>query len=419
MQEEIKTALSTRLQDQKVVEVEITEKVLNRVQGIGKIVGIPIALLAVVLSWWGIHNLSDVSNRIDKATEKAVTNMNEKVETATKKSLDEMNVKVTKESNDAVAEAKESARLNLQSAVTAATKDLQTQAKSAQSDIVRIQKEADLAFSDINKIGQRLGSVETTVEGLAKAVTCGTGDALAPARNIEECHANYPNGCSGSASARYDAYLNSLKNKTPLATSKPSRFLSLTDFIALDHATPNTTTRENHEDHKSELAQIGEANIVGVIGYLYSARLAGAETVNCQLIGEQNVDFMLSIGFDDKLAVELNQKHSLSKAGERKLEKISIVAEVTPYYRLKFQPKWTMAMLSAIVGRQVKVVGQLMLDSMHFNPMDDCSGPGSPQAMCWRASAWEIHPVMELWVCSSEGACSIEDAHWVKLAEHI
>src|SRR5689334_19815013 len=47
-----------------------------------------------------------------------------------------------------------------------------------------------------------------------------------------ECHTQYPTGCSPSA--RYDGYLNVLKNQLPPRTEKPIRTLGLKDINELD-----------------------------------------------------------------------------------------------------------------------------------------------------------------------------------------
>ena len=210
------------MQDQKVVEIEITEKVVDRLKGLGKIVGIPLALLAAVLSLWGIHSMSDVDVKIKKATDEAVANMNTKVNEATQKSIGDLNARVTKESDGIVQQARESARESLKTTVDSATKDLELRAKGAQSQFDHLknraddmQNQAEVLSKAMNRIGpqiasfdKRLGSVETTVEGLVKTVACDTENDR-PVSSIEECHTNYPNGCS--VAARYDAYLNSLK----------------------------------------------------------------------------------------------------------------------------------------------------------------------------------------------------------------
>jgi hypothetical protein len=70
-------------------------------------------------------------------------------------------------------------------------------------------------------------------------------------------------------------------------------------------------------------------------------------------------------------------------------------------------------------GKQVKVVGQLMLDNAHANSKDDCAFADDPVEGCWRASVWEIHPVTQFFVCKSGRACTVSsaDADWVRLED--
>ena len=78
-----------------------------------------------------------------------------------------------------------------------------------------------------------------------------------------------------------------------------------------------------------------------------------------------------------------------------------------------------MARLNRQRGKQVKVVGQLMLDNPHVNTTDDCAFFEDPGGSCWRASAWEIHPVIQFFVCKPNKACtkSSPDSDWVRLED--
>jgi len=413
MHEQIDAALDARLKDQTVVEVEIQEHVVERIQKLGKLIGIPLVLFFAVLGVWGIRSLSDVDGKIKQATDDAIKGMNNKVEVATQSSLQALKEKVDRETNDIVESAKKNAKASLTQAAQQATTDLQSQAQGARRDIdsLRVEVRNQLAAlkPEINAVNQRLGSVESTINYLTKA--CGAEDSTAIS-SIADCHEKYPNGCTPSAN--YDAYMNSLRNRTPSPDSIPAGFLTLSDFVALDRRVP-TITRNKHELIKSKLEELGEGRIQGVIGYLYQAKLEGAESTNCELVGPENVDYMIHVGFDDKIAAALRDRSSLSPSDRKKITQTSIVAEITPFYRLKFHPGWSIGQFSALLGRQIKVIGQLMLDSEHFVVSQDCALGLSPQ--CWRASAWEIHPVTELYVCVSDKPCPVQDSHWVKLEQ--
>jgi hypothetical protein len=87
---------------------------------------------------------------------------------------------------------------------------------------------------------------------------------------------------------------------------------------------------------------------------------------------------------------------------------------MTPYYREQFRPSWTLPKVQNVIGRQVKVIGQLMIDNVHHKPADDCGLADADLSSCWRASVWEVHPVTSLQVCSAEH-CEVNSANWVNL----
>src|SRR5713101_2672518 len=129
MHEQIDAALDARLKDQTVVEVEIQEHVVERIQKLGKLIGIPLVLFFAVLGVWGIRSLSDVDGKIRQATDDAIKGMNNKVEVATQSSLQALKEKVDRETNDIVESAKKNAKASLTQAAQQATTDLQSQAQ--------------------------------------------------------------------------------------------------------------------------------------------------------------------------------------------------------------------------------------------------------------------------------------------------
>ena len=68
---------------------------------------------------------------------------------------------------------------------------------------------------------------------------------------------------------------------------------------------------------------------------------------------------------------------------------------MTPQYRDSFAPEWTIEAVKAVLGKQVKVIGELMADNEHNVTKDNC-GLAGHGASCWRASIWELHPVTSL-----------------------
>jgi hypothetical protein len=123
----------------------------------------------------------------------------------------------------------------------------------------------------------------------------------------------------------------------------------------------------------------------------------GGETTNCKLSLPDSFDYHIGLGFDPALAKQiLTTKPQPIFLNPGKMEKTSVVAEMTPHTR---DPKWTFARVNSLQGQQVKVVGQLMIDNTHLSADADCSFPGA-LAGCWRSTVWEVHPVTQFYVCN-------------------
>jgi len=234
---------------------------------------------------------------------------------------------------------------------------------------------------------------------------------------FQECHSEYPNGCSQAA--RYDPYLNLLKNQLVPPTRKPVRTFTGDAYAALEKRLPSALTNDNHEDFKSELAALDEGRVVALIGYLYDVKKGGKESSNCQLSDPDDIDFHLGIGFDRDLAASAAAEAQLTSDERKKLhEELKVsshIVEVTPHWRASFKPAWTLATFAPAVGHQVRVVGQLLVDNEHFSAKDDCAFPGAGPK-CFRASVWEIHPVTRFQVCTSGDSCTgTSSSGWVDL----
>jgi hypothetical protein len=229
---------------------------------------------------------------------------------------------------------------------------------------------------------------------------------------LQRCHDKFPDGCSAAAPPHYDAYLDFLKDQDPGPTLASTKDLTATDFPGLESKLPKALGSANHATFASQFANLGEGNIHTVIAYLYFAEdtskgtatvASHSETANCRLPGANTFDYHLGLGFDSALAASARSTHPKPGAPAfTKLEKQSVVAEMTPYTR---HPKWTFARVNALQGQQVKVVGQLMVDNIHFNKNDDCHFSPA-QAKCWRSTVWEIHPVTQFYVCKASGGCT-------------
>jgi hypothetical protein len=259
------------------------------------------------------------------------------------------------------------------------------------------------------------GGTEERLAGVAEPAAC--EDDI---EGVRGCHMEYPTGCSKAA--RYDAYLNLLKNQLPAAGERPIRALSRADFAELDKNTPVELTKGNHADFKDQLAKLGEGRLHTTIAYLYYAQNGGgSESSNCQLSDADAIDFHVGIGFDAKLADAVKKKRlrtgKLTDAQTDSLNDTSIVVEMTPHYRLRFKPDWTLDAVRAATGRQVKVTGILLVDNEHNNTKDNCALGNKPG--CWRASTWELHPVTQFLVCRTDTPCAEDSNDWVELGETI
>ncbi len=237
--------------------------------------------------------------------------------------------------------------------------------------------------------------------------------------SIETCHSKYPAGCSDTDT--YDAYINTLKNQTPSPSATPVATLTKADIERLEAQVPDGLNKWNHGRFAKPLAQLGEGKIYTLIGYFYyGAETRGhkrkdgtmhGESANCDLWRPGETDFHLGIGFTPLAVPErFNARQSRESAMN------SIVVEMTPHYRARFHPQWTVANLEKVLGGQVKIVGQFMLDNDHLAPSKDCGRPDADKKKCWRMSVWEIHPVTQFYVCKTGAVCaSAEDPNWVRL----
>ena len=240
---------------------------------------------------------------------------------------------------------------------------------------------------------------------------------------LQVCHDKFPDGCSAAAKPSYDAYLDFLKDQDPGPTVASTKDLTAADFPKLESKLPKTLKVSNHAKVANSLANLGEGNIHTVIAYLYFAEDTGkgtatlpanSETSNCKLTAPNTFDYHLGLGFDSALAANAKSTHpKQGDAAFTKLEKQSVVAEMTPYTRHK---NWTFARVNALQGQQVKVVGQLMVDNFHFDKKGDCHFPAALPG-CWRSTIWEIHPITQFYVCKASGGCTVSSpaSDWTNL----
>ncbi|HKW34425.1 MAG TPA: hypothetical protein VJN92_15545 [Candidatus Acidoferrum sp.] len=255
---------------------------------------------------------------------------------------------------------------------------------------------------------------------------------------LQQCHDKFPDGCTASTPPHYDAYLDFLKDQDPDPSLAPTRVLTAADFQRLESQLSTGSkakgkvkaktglTSSNHAAFASQFAGLGEGNLYSVVAYLYfvedtgkgtSCQAAVAETSNCKISAPDSADYHIGLGFNSMLANTVRTSHPQPcTPGFAALEKDSFVAEMTPFPRHSRHPKWSIASVSAHLGEQIKVVGQLMVDNGHFQAKDDCHF--TPQkSSCWRSTVWEIHPVTQFYFCNLSAGCdaSSPDSVWTSL----
>jgi hypothetical protein len=255
---------------------------------------------------------------------------------------------------------------------------------------------------------------------LAKRALSVHGNLCQDVSDEASCHRSYAEGCTINTSNNpntYDAYLSFVKNQTP----KPDLmqpvawFRALADVTALDDQARAAGIGKQHEaELADELADMGQGNLYGVEGFLYYAQPGGIETCNCKLTNPDDIDFHLGIGFDPTLAADIADGTVVVTTSGTKTDEVkqtSMIVEMTPHYRAKYHPTWTLPQVEGLAGRRVRVIGQLLTDNEHNTPSQNCAFPDADKTKCWRASTWELHPVMQFFVCKPNTSCT-SDGDW-------
>jgi len=261
------------------------------------------------------------------------------------------------------------------------------------------------------------GSAQNGATVVAAAALKASPESCEDVTNVAQCHLSYAAGCSLSKNPQYDAYLAYFKNQIPTVLPESQGFLTLSDFADLYQKVPEGINTNNHATYSQQLLDLNEGQYFTTVGYLYYALInEGGEACNCALKKNPPAsDYHIGIGFDAQLAQTAPSAGS-SGPEYQTLEKNSIIVEMTPHYRAKYHPNWTYDLLTSLRGKQVKVVGQLILDNDHTKSSDICSTPpdSSDNANCWRESPWELHPVTEFYVCRAQ-SCDADSSDWVAL----
>lgn len=110
-----------------------------------------------------------------------------------------------------------------------------------------------------------------------------------------------------------------------------------------------------------------------ITGYVIAVKNGGKESCNCD--DPKLLDTHIVIGLTAKAK-----------------PKDCMIAEITPRWRAK-HPQWTTANIRKLIGKPLTLTGWLLYDSEHANASFHTA---KRSARCWRATAWEIHPITNI-----------------------
>lgn len=212
-----------------------------------------------------------------------------------------------------------------------------------------------------------------------------------------------------------DLYLNFLKNQSTLPDFAPEKFLTETDFQKLSVSIPPGLDSKNHTQFAEPLADLGEGNIYGLTGYLYYASTSppfSSSAVLNQNYFDAGPDYFLVIGFDGALAAGI--KAGRLPSNEELVQK-SVIAEMTPRFRMTGNPEWSIPLLAALLGHPVKLTGQLILDNSGFTepvPPADSKTVRQVPAPCWK-----IRPITGFYITKTDTMSPPDSADWKTMEE--
>jgi hypothetical protein len=127
-----------------------------------------------------------------------------------------------------------------------------------------------------------------------------------------------------------------------------------------------------------------EGQAIELVGYVDSVMVGGIESCNCKTVDAKYRDTHIEL---------------VPSRGDNDSHDILIV-EVTPRMREIEQAQgvdWSTATLKkTLVGHQVRIKGWLMFDWDHVNENWADNPNNNKRKPNWRASCWEIHPIMSI-----------------------
>ncbi len=213
-----------------------------------------------------------------------------------------------------------------------------------------------------------------------------------------------------------DLYLNFLKNQTTLPDFEPEKFLTEKDFVTLNAAAPAGITARNHAEFAGLFSGLGEGNICGLIGYVYyasSQEFCDAGCGSCEDDSANRKFFTIGIGFDEALAKELRDGRVIPQA---ELAGKSVAVEMTAQFYTASNPNWSPELMSAEIGRPVKVIGQLIFDNAG-HPAAVSASTATAASASAVFSLWKIRPVTRFYIGQGDKLSPPASAGWKTIEE--
>lgn len=415
LREQIAAAIQEQFKNQKVVENELTETIIQRLSDWAKFyVGIPLAILVVALGFFGYEKLSDLDKLVEGAKQKIKPELDE-----VKTRADDLKSQAERRRQDIETifgqERSEVDKLKDEGHDLELTfNKFRTQASQFEAATQEISKAANEARSANAKAADVESKFRTLATGLGcTALTPIAVSCVLPFESIQRRHpidaccglggTNKP----GTPQAAQDLAKNNFCAKgTPVT-------MSFGNFIQLQHAAevagiPFGRTSDIPSDRVvlhnlvsfPNEGRVGEGSVARLAAYVIDAHysnVSSGESVNCRQAGIESNDIHVTLGQNS------NKDDPCT----------SITAEVSPHFR---PDVWTPDNLNRHNTHLFRVTGQLFFDASHR----PCAG-GTAILPPKRASLWEIHPVYAVEICiDPNNNCKVESGqNWVLLSDFV
>lgn len=221
-------------------------------------------------------------------------------------------------------------------------------------------------------------------------------------RDLDVSHWSCLNKAAGTPTLPDERERNLMKNRDPVRalSSEPVDVASFLKKVAVYDATLNATRRTDLDQSRKDQLRGFENQIVSLTGWLNLAYSSKAESANCGdatfhdwhlEVFAQLMDHPPHVGDATPIISEVTPRteKQLCDEGVRLLSLAGFIRLLDN----SFQP-------TGHPPRKIRVTGYLMWDDLHNDP--EAVSPNVIMIAAdkfhhpWRASAWEIHPVLKL-----------------------